>query len=54
MKKKFTNASIGTKAVFSENNQVYLKNNIDNMNGLEDWSPINFQWIPVIELQKEL
>ena len=45
---------IDTQQVFSKNNQVYLKKDtnkatlIDNNN--EEWFPINFQWISVIEL----
>ncbi|CAZ98641.1 Conserved hypothetical protein [Zobellia galactanivorans] len=41
--------------MFSENNQVFLKNNCSN-NALteEQWSPINFQWIPVVQLQERL
>lgn len=48
------NKAINTKAAFSNNNQVYLKKNEKNMDELEDWYPINFQWIPVIELNKKL
>lgn len=39
------NKSISTKAVYCKNNQVYIK----NIGEVEDWYPINFQWIPVIE-----
>ncbi len=46
--------AIDTQHVFSKNNQVYLKKDtneaslIDNNN--DEWFPINFQWISVIEL----
>lgn len=54
------NNSIKTKHVFTNNNQVYLK--MDKHNSLKnkktdhqiEWFPINFQWIPVIEVQKKL
>ncbi len=45
---------IDTQHVFSKNNQVYLKKDtneatlIDNNNN--EWFPINFQWIPIVEL----
>ena len=52
MKKK----GIQTKHVFSENNQVFIKNNEGftpkNVNE-EVWFPINFQWIPVVKLQEK-
>ncbi len=38
--------SLQTKHVFTENNKVYLKNS-------KDWSPINFQWIPIVKLQEK-
>ena len=39
---------ITTKHVFSENNQVYIR--IDNSinEELDEWFPVNFQWIPVL------
>ncbi|MDO6808983.1 hypothetical protein Q4603_10185 [Zobellia galactanivorans] len=46
---------IETQHVFSENNQVFLKNNCSNNTLTEEqWSPINFQWIPVVQLQERL
>ncbi|MUH38136.1 hypothetical protein D9O36_19975 [Zobellia amurskyensis] len=46
---------IETQHVFSENNQVFLKNNFTrNSTVEEEWSPINFQWIPVVQLQERL
>jgi|GEM_PF-1017854 len=49
---------IETQHVFSENNQVYLKKEQDkpttSLGGHEQWFPINFQWIPVMELQNNL
>jgi len=47
---------IQTKHVCLKNNQVYIKNNESftpkNVNE-EVWSPINFQWIPVVKLQEK-
>lgn len=46
--------AINTQHVFSKSNQVYLKKDtnevcpIDNNN--DEWFPINFQWIPIVEL----
>ena len=37
--------------IFSNNNKVYLTNN--NLKETE-WSPINFHWIPIQKLRKEL
>ena len=45
MKAKKLTGITNTKFVFSKNNQVALKNNID-----KEWYPINFQWIPIIKL----
>lgn len=36
--------------VHSKNNKVYLKSN-DEPN---EWYPINFQWIPIIKLNKNM
>ncbi len=47
--KKKTNSK-NTRYVHSKNNKVYLK--IDNETN--EWYPINFQWIPIIELNKNL
>ena len=46
--------------VYSNNNQVYLKKNSGSLSGEDkldneiEWSPINFQWKPIIDLQNEL
>ena len=46
--------------VYSNNNQVYLKKSTDSLSGEDkldneiEWSPINFQWKPIIDLQNEL
>ena len=46
--------------VYSNNNQVYLKKPTDSLSGEDkldnkiEWSPINFQWKPIIDLQNEL
>ncbi len=47
--KKKTN-SLNSLYVHSHNNKVFLK--IDNE--ANEWYPINFQWIPVMELHKEM
>lgn len=49
MKTRKLNAIINTKYVFSKNNQVSLKNKVD-----DEWFPINFQWIPIVELNKNM
>ena len=52
---------IQSKQVFSENDQLFIKKcdayssnqkaiKINN----EDWSPINFQWIPVINFNQSI
>jgi hypothetical protein len=54
------NNLIKTKYVFAKNNQVYIKNTSkisseENTNlKQEEWTPINFQWIPIVELNKNL
>jgi hypothetical protein len=51
---------IKTNHVYQENAQVFLKKGIQNTNKKEknksdqEWFPINFQWIPIVELQKNL
>ena len=46
--------------VYSKNDQVYLKKSIRNLSGEDkldneiEWSPINFHWKPIIDLQNEL
>lgn len=46
--------------VYSNNNQVYLKKNSGSLSGEDkldneiEWSPINFHWKPIIDLQNEL
>ncbi|MFC4096833.1 hypothetical protein [Euzebyella saccharophila] len=42
---------IETRHVFSKNNQVFLKST-DLLSN--DWSPINFQWIPVLKMREQL
>lgn len=39
---------ITTKHVFSENNQVYLRIDKSIDEDLDEWSPVNFQWVPVL------
>ncbi|WP_149275880.1 hypothetical protein [Pareuzebyella sediminis] len=47
--------SIKTKYVYSENSQVFLKKETEGDTLTEEqWFPINFQWIPVVELHKSL
>ncbi len=47
---------IKTKHVFTENNQVFLKkalkDNETTAPGRDEWSPINFQWIPILKLHQ--
>ncbi len=48
---------IETQHVYSENNQVYLKNHSINKNNAartEEWFPINFQWKSDLELRNTL
>ncbi len=46
--------------VYSKNNQVYLKKSTRNYSEEDkldeeiEWSPINFHWKPIIDLQNEL
>lgn len=50
-------SKINTKHVFEKDNQVYLKNEDKNTSKKiieSDYYPINFQWIPVIEVQNSL
>lgn len=55
---KFCHNAIHTQAVFFDNNQVYLKKNtsIGSKEATEsaEWFPVNFQWIPVVQLSKNL
>ena len=46
--------TIKTKHVFSDENQVFLKATEETTINNEEWYPINFQWIPIIELQNNL
>lgn len=53
MKKRctFYHEFIETQHVFTENQQVFLKNKTcKNGTTLEEWYPINFQWITVLKL----
>ncbi|MDD7885722.1 hypothetical protein [Flavivirga sp. 57AJ16] len=47
--KKKTNR-INSQYVHSKNNKVYLKAD----NETNEWYPINFQWIPIIALNKNM
>ncbi|MGB5818255.1 MAG: hypothetical protein WBG90_02130 [Saonia sp.] len=51
-------AVIPAQHVFSENDQVYLKKSKKEISrfdtGNDEWFPINFQWMPLIELKKSL
>ncbi len=50
--------TIATKHVFTEDEQVFMKRDPEEPNGMEIedeiWYPINFQWIPVKILEKSL
>ncbi|WP_411031219.1 hypothetical protein [Spongiimicrobium sp. 3-5] len=51
---------IQTQYVFAKDDQVYLRKNGTNtatdlsMADDDEWFPVNFQWIPVFELRKNL
>ncbi|RXP64539.1 hypothetical protein EC396_00760 [Lutibacter sp. HS1-25] len=52
--------TIDTLHVYSKENQVFIKNKQQlssikkiEKNNLETWSPINFQWIPIVKLQEK-
>lgn len=48
---------IETQHVYSENNQVYLKNHSNkkmSVTKAEEWFPINFQWKSDLELRDAL
>ena len=56
MKKK----AINTLHVYSKENQVFIKTKQQHSstkkvkeNNLDTWSPINFQWIPIVKLQEK-
>lgn len=54
--KKHSNI-INSKVVYAKDNQVFLKNSTHLSvvsKKEEEWSAINFQWIPVMNLNKEL
>lgn len=54
---KICHDAIYTQAVFFDNNQVYQKNaSISSKEATEsaEWFPINFQWIPVLQLNRNL
>lgn len=50
---------LNSKHVFTKNNQVFIKNKACLSSGKmikvnqEVWSPINFQWIPIVEFQEK-
>ncbi|MGB3152473.1 MAG: hypothetical protein WBB27_17595 [Maribacter sp.] len=48
--------TIKTKYVFNEDEQVFVKKKDETTNSIsnEKWQPINFQWIPVLELHEKL
>jgi hypothetical protein len=50
---------IETQHVFSKNNQVYLKKGNTTSPSItlknnDQWFPVNFQWMPVMELKNNL
>ncbi|MEO9891119.1 hypothetical protein [Aurantibacter sp.] len=49
-------SNIETKHVFNHKNQVFLKGNSEEtaLNENDTWYPINFQWIPVLQLKESL
>lgn len=46
--------AIETKHVFTQNNQVYVKNHSQEHQIEDLWSAINFQWIPVLQMKEHL
>lgn len=53
MRKKKQNSEcsiINAQHVFAKNNQVSIK--LDK--NIDKWYPINFQWVPTIELQHDM
>lgn len=51
----FCHDVIETQQVYSEDNQVYLRKKASQKRlNVEEWSPINFQWIPVVQLEERL
>ena len=46
------NRGIVANHVFSQDGTVFLRN-IDDVD-MEEWSPINFFWMPVLKLEREL
>ena len=51
-------SAIETQHVFLKDSQVFLKRDNQSQTNeiytVEEWYPINFQWIPVLELQRNL
>ena len=45
---------IRTQYVYSKNNNVFVKNDTIDNQGNTEWSPINFQWIPLMGSNKNL
>lgn len=41
---------INTQIVFAEKGQVFINSDTNT----EEWHPINFQWIPIINLHKKM
>lgn len=50
--KQSINTGIMANHVFTQNGAVFLRS-AQNM-GMDDWSPINFHWMPVLKLEREL
>ncbi|WP_339840439.1 hypothetical protein [uncultured Maribacter sp.] len=51
----YNQATIEAQHVFSENNQVFVRNNtFKNCKVDEEWSPIPFEWTKVVKLQDSL
>lgn len=45
---------IPAKHVFSENNQVFEKQASGDHDHYHQWCAINFQWLPLVELNKKM
>lgn len=46
------NQGLVTKHVFSKNGSVFVRSS-QNL-GMDEWSAINFYWMPTLKLEKEL
>lgn len=51
-KKRYAKKGIDTQHVFTENNQVFVKNKASyKANPKSEWSPITFKWVSIEKVQ---